>query len=238
LIDIITKNLGTNSVSVGIADRAVSGLITNFTTSPDLAVGGIITIANKSFENVLSAIQDVALQGSIDFEVVWNGSNSWNFNYATPTIATDRSGLVTFSVGNGTIEALSVINDQTVYGTTAIVRGQGTANATIRAVRPSPAPTELASREFFVEAMALGNNITQLNTLGDAKIQEYVKKSRSIIVNVQQTPSNLYGLDYFVGDLVSVDIVSSTIVQQVNQVTISLDENRVETIKVQLENDN
>ena len=64
------------------------------------------------------------------------------------------------------------------------------------------------------------------------------KISRTITVDIQQTPSNLYGLHYFEGDLVSVDIGTETVIMQVNQVTLGYDFNRTETVKVQLEIDN
>jgi hypothetical protein len=238
MYDMVNLNIGAGSTTVGITDRAVSGIVSGFTFDADTLVGNILHVADKSYENLLTALQDVALQGDVDFEVVWNGGTSWTFRVGYPLLATDRSAFVQFSVDNGTIGSFTSVNDRTVYGTTAIVRGQGTSNATVRRVRPATPLTELNSREFFVEASALGNNTTDLDNFGDARLLGYTKKALSITTTIQQTPSNLYGLDYFIGDLVTVDIISSTQVLQVNQVTISVDSSGNENIKVQLEYDN
>jgi hypothetical protein len=238
IYNMVNRNIGTESTTVAYTDRAVSGIISGFVCETDTAVGNSIHVADKAYENLLTAVQDVALQGDVDFEVVWNGGNSWTFRVGYPLLATDRSSFVQFSVDNGTIGSFTSVNDQTVYGTTAIVRGMGTANATIRRVRPATAPTGLNSNEFFVEASSLGNNTVDMDNLGDAKLLEYSKKGLSITTEIQQTPSNLYGLDYFIGDLVTVDIISSVVVLQVNQVIIGIDSSGNETIRVQLEYDN
>lgn len=241
LNDLVATNIGTESTTVGNKDRAVSGLVTNFTvdTSKD-GLGNIIHASDVSYENLLTAVQDVALQGNCDFDVIWNvlsGGNGWTFRVGSPLLdgVSNRSSWVKFSVDNGTLANLVVTTDKTIYGTTAIVRGYGAANASVRVVRPATAPTELNSREFFVEATALGNAPNDLNAAGDKKLTEYVKKTLSITTEVQQTPSNLYGKDYFIGDLVSVDLLTATEVLQVNQVRLSMSERGVETIGVQLE---
>ena len=233
--DILVKNLGTDSVTVGITDRAVSGLITGVSATTT-GLGNVLTVSDMSYKNVLSAIQEVALQGNVDFEFLWDkGTGGLDFNVGSPTLAYDRSGTVTLSVDNGTINNFSRVIDETQLFTQAIVRGQGTANATIRVVRPATPLTELSSREAFFDVSTAGNNIAFLNSYGDAKLQEMAKKVESVQIDVQQTPSTLYGVHYSIGDLVSVDLVTEIVVMQVNAVTLSMDESGVETVKVQLE---
>jgi hypothetical protein len=231
----LVKNLGTDSVTVGIADRAVSGLITGVSATTT-GLGNVLTVSDMSYKNVLTAIQEVALQGNVDFAFLWNKTaNTFLFTVGSPTLAYDRSGTVTLSVDNGTINNFSRTIDETQSFTQAIVRGQGTANATIRVVRPSPVLTELNSREAFFDVSTAGNNLDYLNSYGDAKLQEMAKKVESVQIDVQQTPSTLYGLHYSIGDLVSVDLVTEIVVMQVNAVTLSMDESGIEIVKVQLE---
>ena len=233
--DILVKNLGTDSVTVGIADRAVSGLITGVSATTT-GLGNVLTVSDMSYKNVLTAIQEIALQGNVDFAFLWNKATSgFDFNVGSPTLAYDRSGTVTLSVDNGTINNFSRVIDETQSFTQAIVRGQGTANATIRVVRPATPLTELSSREAFFDVSTAGNNTAFLNSYGDAKLQEMAKKVESVQIDVQQTPSTLYGLHYSIGDLVSVDLVTEIVVMQVNAVTLSMDESGVEIVKVQLE---
>ncbi len=232
--DLLVKNLGTDSVTVDIKERAVSGLITGVLPTTT-GLGNVLTTADMSYKNVLTAIQDVALQGDVDFEFIWNKDGTYTFNVASPTLASDRSGTVTFSVDNGTINNFTRTIDQTQYFTQAIVRGQGTANATIRTVRPNPPLTELESKEAFFDAASVGNNYAYLNAYGDMKLQQIAKKIESVAIDVQQTPSTLYGLNYFIGDLVSVDLVTEIVVLQVNTVTLAMNNNGVETVRVQLE---
>lgn len=233
--DLLIKNLGSDSVTVGIADRAVSGFITGINPTTT-GLGNVLTVADMSYKNVLTAIKEVALQGNIDFELIWNSTtNDYTFNVASPTLATDRSAIVKFSVDNGTIGSIEATDDYTQYYTQAIVRGHGTANATIRTVRPATPLTELASREAFFDLAVVGDNISYLNTYGDLQLQEAVKRQKIILVDIQQTPSNLYGYHYFIGDLVTVDLITSTQVMQVNSVVLTLDSTGRETVKVQLE---
>jgi len=240
--DLVATNTTSESTTVGITARAVSGLIYDFyvDTSSDGQGTALLHVSDVSFANLLTAVQDLALRGNAQFEVVWNvltGGTGWTFKSASPLLAssTDRSANVVFSVDNGTLANLTVTADYTTYVTTAIVRGIGAQNATVRIVRPATAPTDLASREVFVEASALGNNTNDLNAIGDAKLAESAKKAVSITTEVQQSVSNLYGRDYFIGDLVSVDTLDSIEVVQVNQVRLSMGSNGVETIGVQLE---
>lgn len=239
--DLVATNMTSESVTVGAKDRAISGLIYDFyVDSSSDGQGTLLHVSDVSYANLLTAVQDVALRGNSQFEVVWNvltGGTGWTFKSASPLLAssTDRSANVVFSVDNGTLANLTVTTDYTTYGTTAIVRGVGAQNATVRVIRPAVAPTDLASREFFVEASALGNNTNDLNAAGDAKLAESAKKLVSITTEVQQSVSNLYGRDYFIGDLVSVDTLNGIDVVQVNQVRLSMTSNGVETKGVQLE---
>lgn len=236
--DILVKNLGSDSVAVTYQNRAVSGLITGVSPTTT-GLGNILTVTDFSYKNVLTAIKEVALQGNVDFEFLWNSdTNDYTFNVASPTLATDRSAIVQFSVANGTIGSLEVTDDYTQYYTQAIIRGQGTANATIRTFRPNPALTELDSREAFFDLSTAGNNYEYLASYGDLKLQEAVKRRKTVLVDIQQTPSNLYGLDYFIGDLVTVDLITATEVMQVNNVVINYDNTGNESVKVQLEIDN
>jgi hypothetical protein len=93
----------------------------------------------------------------------------------------------------------------------------------------------LSSREAFFDVSTAGNNTAFLNSYGDAKLQEMAKAVESVQIDVQQTPSTLYGLHYSIGDLVSVDLVTEIVVMQVNSVTLSMDESGIEIVKVQLE---
>lgn len=239
--DMVQGNIGSESTTVDKNNRAVSGIVTNFTidTTKD-GLGNQLHVSDVSYENLLSALQDVALRGNCDFDVIWNvldGGTGWTFRVGSPLLegVTNRSSWIKFSVDNGTLADITITNDRTTYGTTAIVRSVGAQNATIRIVRPATAPTGLNSREFFVEASALGNATNDLNGAGDEKLLEYAKRVLSITTEVQQTPSNLYGKDYFIGDLVSVDILTGTEILQVNQVRINMSDRGVETIGVQLE---
>jgi len=232
--DLVVKNLGVDSVTSGIADRAVSGLITGV-SGTTTGLGNVLTVADMSYKNVLTAIQDVALLGNVDFDFSWNPNGTYTLLVGSPTLGSDRRGVVTLSVDNGTINNFSRTTDKTQSFTQAIVRGQGTANATIRAVRPSPPLTQLNSKEAYFDVSSMGNDVAYLNAYGDMKLQEIAKKIEVIDIDVQQTPSALYGLHYFIGDLVSVDLVTETIVLQVSNVTLSMDERGSETVGVKLQ---
>ena len=236
--DILVKNLGSDSVATTYLNRAVSGLITGISPTTT-GLGNVLTVTDFSYKNVLTAIKEIALQGDVDFNLVWNNvTDTYTFNVGSPIIANDRSATVKFSVDNGTIGSLEVTDDRTQYFTQAIIRGQGTANATIRTFRPNPPLTELDSREAFFDLSIAGNNYDYLVSYGDLKLQEAVKKRKTVLVDIQQTPSNLYGLHYFIGDLVTVDLVTEVITMQINNVIINYDNTGNESVKVQLEIDN
>ena len=119
--------------------------------------------------------------------------------------------------------------------TIAIVGGQGEGTSRTTAVRTGTNHSATTnSVETFVDARDL-TTTAGLQARGDNAL--YRSEARDLLVfDVIQTPGSLYGLHYFLGDLVTGYYEGVTATQQIYGVTVGLGESGQESIGVELRN--
>jgi len=230
----LDKNFRLGSQTVGVGGRAVDGYILGFPTVNQLGIGNQLSISGVPYNNCLTAIQNVATQGNIDFSLTRTYYGGMNFLVGSPILGTDRTDSVVFSIEADSISSLTVSYDYTQYANTAIVRGYGSENSVVRVVRPATPLTGLSMRETFVDDSPSGNNTVLLSATGDLALSEIALNTRTVDVQVIQQPQVLYGKHYFLGDLVSVDIGDDIIPMLIHSVRLSFNSSGVESVNVEL----
>ncbi|MBV6425335.1 MAG: hypothetical protein NAOJABEB_03152 [Steroidobacteraceae bacterium] len=195
---------------------------TRISVAADAATGATLDY-NCAWQNLLSALQEVAQLGGGDYDLVRTGAAAWEFRWYNGQRGTDRSATVRFGLDYGNVTLPRVTWGTLTEATVAIVGGQGEAAA--RSVVVRNGANYLATYhgvETFVEAMQYSTT-GGLNTAGDAALYA-AQARRETSFEVVQTPASFYGVHYDFGDLVTVIIEGYTAVKQVASASITVDE--------------
>jgi len=239
---LLMSNIGADATSTVSAtygrNRMVNGVIPNFENIFYMEAFGdqISSVDGLSLQNLLSAVQEVALTGNIGFAMDWNEStNTYSWRMAAYRIGSDRSSTVIFSTGTGTAGSIETTIDYTQSWNTAIMVGTGKGDSAKRFVYPENHPTGLAQRETFLTS---ADGTASLNAATAVlAYKEQLQNITQVTCSVQQALGLLYGRDYFLSDLVSVQTNTQRYQLQVKSVALSMSSDGVETIGVTLENE-
>jgi hypothetical protein len=174
-----------------------------------------------SFQNLLSALQEVASIGGGDFDLVKTDAAAWEFRWYDGQLGTDRSASVVFSLGFGNMAhpvlRYNAIDERTV----AIVGGQGEGTERAAAVRTGAHhDADYNSVEAFVD----GRNYTTtagLNAQGDRYLAG-MQARVSLEFDVLQTTATTYGQEYTLGDLVSAVFAEYSATKKIVGVTVNV----------------
>lgn len=154
-------------------------------------------------EKLLETLQKLALIAGGDFDLVKTSANAFEFRFYAGQIGTDRTSTVTFSLGHGNMGEPNYEYDHSNEETTAIVAGQGEESSREFAVRTGSGYSSVNDIEVFVPATEVdAGNTDGLNSAGDAKLEE-TRAREKFSFKVLQTPTTRYGVEYFLGDLVT-----------------------------------
>ena len=239
---LLNSNIGADATSTVSPtygkNRMLNGVIPNFETITYMEAFGdlISSVDGLSLQNLLSAVQEVALTGNIGFAMDWNEStNTYSWRMAAYRLGSDRSSTVIFSTGTGTAGSIETTIDYTQSWNTAIMKGKGTGASATRFIYPENHPTGLAQRETFLTS---ADGTTSLNAATAVlAYKEQLQNITQVTCSVQQALGLLYGRDYFVSDLVSVQTNTQRYQLQVKSVALSMSSDGVETIGVTLESE-
>lgn len=175
-----------------------------------------------AYQNLLSALQDIASVGGGDFELHKTVSYAqYLFKWHAGQLGTDRSTTVTFSLafGNMTNPVLrrNSINERTV----AIVGGQGEETERATAARTGVNyDADYNSVEVFVDARSY-TTTAGLQAAGDAALRG-MQARYSLDFEVLQTESCVYGSHYFLGDLVTAEFEEYTATKKITSIAIEM----------------
>lgn len=155
-------------------------------------------------DNVLSSLQELALVGGGDFDLVKTGLNAFEFRWYPGQLGTDRSTQVYFGLARDNMGDPRYRFDRWNEGTVAAVWGQGEEANRDYVTRTGPDYSTDNDLEFYVAAtdVELGNT-SGLNAAGDRALEE--KRAREAFSFVaRQTRNTIYKVHYDLGDLVGV----------------------------------
>jgi hypothetical protein len=208
--------------------------VINDTSNFGLAISSIDGIAR---ENLLETIQSIADEGKVGFGITWNpATRRFILNLAPNRLGSDRTDTVKFSIGTGTIASIETLTDYTQTWNVAIMSGGGTGASEKRFVyRPEGFVFGIPQREIWLTSATgtiNGNRATAV-----AEYNKMRKLTKQVTCEVQQAQGMMYGRDYFMSDLVSVETITGIIELQVKTVTLSMSSDGNETIGVQLESE-
>lgn len=231
---LVTYN-ATSSATTGNGRLRTTDLA-NITVETDAAGGNTLTFACAQ-QPLLEALQDVARVGDRDFYLVRTGAQAWQFR-TKQYLGTDRSTTVTFALNYGNMSNPVLRRQRINEKTVAIVGGQGEEDERIFVVRTGGTyNATYNSKEVFVPATQY-STAAGLNAAGDVRLDE-VRARDDLTWNVIQTPGSLYGVHYFLGDLVTGYYEGVTATKQISAVSVTYapgNENpesiQVETINV------
>jgi hypothetical protein len=178
-------------------------------------------------------LQDVARIGARDFYLVRTGAQAWQFrtdNY----LGDDRSAEVVFALNYGNMGNPQLRRNRLNEKTVAIVGGQGLEEDRDFVVRTGTNyNATYNSKEVFYPATQY-TTTAGLEAAGDIRLEELRAKD-DLTWDVIQTPGSLYGVNYFLGDLVTGYFEGITATKQISSVTVTFapGSDRAETISVE-----
>ncbi len=229
LKNLVDYNCGPNATIAN--GRKREGAIAGLSVQADGALGNTINWYCMG-KHVLTELQEIALIAGGDFDLVKTSDTTWEFRWYTGQLGTDRTALVTFSMKFGNM-GIPVYTENRIYEkTVAGVWGQGEAAERDFVERLGAGYSASNDIETFVDAREIDLGDTNgLNTKGDKRLVQDAATFDFTFETVQ-TPSSVYGVHYFLGDLATaINPYNDTeIVMKANRITIEMDEDGKEII--------
>lgn len=201
--NLVTWNLTTSATGAngrylnGAASYSLLGITMSVQAD---AAGGTIRDWFCEHRNLLQVLQDLAENGGGDFAVVMTGAGAFEFRFYAGQLGTDRSSTVVFGLNRANM-ANPVYREIAVgKPTTAIVGGDGP-NDSRSVVTVLGTDSTNNQIETFVDARGF-TTTTSLTDFGASQLYR-TRTEKRLSFEVLQTPSSLYGRDYFLGDKVT-----------------------------------
>jgi hypothetical protein len=179
-----------------------------------------------AWDNLLETLQAIADAGDGDFDVVQTGDAAFQWRWYDGQLGTDRSATVTFALEYGNMARPVYDYDRRDEAGIVVVLGQGEGAARSTVTRTSgDSDVEMVADARDVETTA------GLNARGDARL---VKRQavQDFGFSAVRTASCVYGLHYFLGDLVTARYGSVVeLTRKITAVNVTLDEKGREVVE-------
>jgi hypothetical protein len=199
--------------------------ITGLTIDTDLGRGATVT-GNARFESLGALAESLLLTSGLGFDVVQSGS-TLVFKVFAPT---DRSGDIRMDVDNLRLESSSYSYTRP-DATRVIVAGQGSGSQRVLIERSSTDSTTAETAwgrriEVFKDERST-TNTTALQQAGDELLADKGRTVEGISVKPSDDQTMRYGVDWGLGDKVTIVVGSSQVSQIVTEVAIVITEDGV-----------
>ena len=218
-----------------INGRLLNGAITGLSAAKDNQ-GGNTLDWYCAYDNLNSTLQDLALVGGGDFDIVRTGTWTFEWRWYEGQLGTDRSASVIFALERGNLANPVFTENNYQHRNIAIVGGKGEED--LRAILVVTGSTWSAGNQFEVFVNATDVETEEgLIARGESKLAE-TAGTKNLVFDVLQTPSTRYGVHYFLGDLVSaINPYNQEVYKlKVDTVAIALEESGAETVSVGVRN--
>lgn len=201
IVEYVNQNAGPDATA---PPRLYPGIIPGLSVTP--AEGNAEDWdADRAWVGLLETIQEIGTATKVDFDVVWNGGQSFTFNTYHPRKGTDRTAgtdnPAVFSTDFGNMIGPSYTYSRTEEANVVIVLGPG---------QEEDRETLLVSDQRQYDSPWNRIEVThdarndEVSLLSDGKEHlSTVSAKETFTFDVLQTESLVYGRDYFVGDLVT-----------------------------------
>lgn len=194
--------------------------------SPSTIAPGLVIDYRNAYRNILESLQELAKTGSIDFELTLGTSPYVNylfFNLHAGQLGSDKSASMIFNLNLHNLGRSALNGDRLSEKTVAIVGGSGEGSRRMTAVRTGVNFSTSNDYELFVDDRT-STTTAQLQASGDIKLAEVQAKS-TIDASILQSAGYMYGRDYVLGDLVSVQFAGVTAVKKIQEIEVRFAEN-------------
>lgn len=246
MVELWNRNVGSQAngnppyYSAGLSRRYGAGLqrwtdgrVTTATNATNLGIGTAIALS-CSGENVLNTMVKVADTGGLDFDVRFTiATLNYSLFYAD-NLGADRRSYVKFSQKNNTLGNLNQTTNMMNYASLFHAVGKGKDKNNMRSRYPTTAPTGVALREAYIKG-ADQPTTSQLFNLAYSRFRRQRFTTNSFDIEVLQSGAWRYGRDYFLGDLVYIDVSAVlTLTRKVFAVSLSMNSEGVEEVRIDL----
>jgi hypothetical protein len=223
----LTRRYGTG------LQRWSDGRVTTATDATNLGIGTAIEVS-CSGENVLNTMVKVADTGGLDFDVRFTISTlNYSLFYAD-NLGADRRSYVKFSQQNNTVGNLNQTTNVMNYASLFHAVGKGSDKNNLRSRYPTTAPTGVDLREAYIKG-ADQTTTTQLFDLAYSRFRRQRFSIEAFDIEVLQSGTWRYGRDYFLGDLVYVDVQQvAPLTRKVYAVSLSINAEGFEEVRIDL----
>lgn len=227
---LVTRNATSSGTTADGRMRTVT--LTGISVEADAAAGEALDF-NCAWRKLLPALQEIALIGGGDFDLVKTAARAWEFRWYDGQLGTDRSATVTFALQYGNMANPVLERNSVDEKTVAIAGGQGEETARVVAVATG---ANYHATENAVETFVEAREMTSAAAVADkaARELEEVRRRDQLTFDVLQVPSTLYGLHYGLGDLVTGYYQGVTGTKKIQRVTVSLGSDGQEKIVIGL----
>ena len=189
-------------------------------------------------ENLLENLQKLAPIAGGDFDLVKTSPTAYQFRWYAGQLGTDRSATVKFALGLGNMGIPQYSESRMEEKTVACVWGKGEGADREYVTKTGANYSTTNDIELFVNAsdVELGNT-DGLNDRGDQQLSD-VEATQSFSFGMLQVPATIYGVHYFLGDLVGAinPMNAAEYTRKVEAVTQTLDPDGNQTIDTEVVN--
>jgi len=220
--EFVEENCGTSATVVN--GRILEGEIAGLAIEADSALGGNWA-GKRSYKNLLGVLQEISTSNSIDFDVTGTGAATYEFKTYDPQLGDDRSrtglntrGLnssgnapVVFALARGNMKVPNYEEDRLSEKNVAIVMGQGQEDEREISIEIDQDAVDISpinQRETTRDARQQ-TTTNELETIGTSVVDERGAKE-NFSFGAIQVKSTIYGVHYFIGDIVTADYDSIT----------------------------
>jgi hypothetical protein len=199
----------------------------------DLGRGEFITRSDMAGKSLLTEMQEVALVGGIDFDLVYTGARAWTFRVFEGQRGIDRSGSVVFSTSRRNMAQMATGADAQDPRTVIIMGGQGEADKREFVVRYGPDYSTAMHREYFESFSGERFSTAAMQAAGD-QIAEQRRIQPTLTFVPLQVAGTRYGIDYDLGDIVRGVYRDVDLTYQVTGVSLNATAGASESLSVEL----
>jgi len=199
--------------------------------------GGLTRNFYCAHELLLTAMQNICKIGGGDFSISRIDDNEFQVKWHENQLGTDRRTSIIFSLGRANMANPRYTKDIFPEKTVAIVGGQGEKSARDIFVKTASSLSTYNDVEFFTDATDVEyGDTTGLEDAGVRKLEE-TKAVESFSFDVLQAESTRFGVDYYLGDIVTAinPYNNLSIIQKVKSVGLELRQNGEYRFDVELE---
>jgi len=193
---LVSYNIGASATTTN--GRVLNGAMTGFTVQADAAGGNTLDWFCE-WANLLDTLQELALVGGGDFDVV-PVTGGYEFRWYAGQRGTDKSASVIFALERGNVANPRYLVSNAEMKNAVVVGGKGEDAERLTAVVYSSEHTSATQAEMFENATDVETS-DGLSDRGDAALEEN-KTVSAFSFDILQTEACNFGVEYVLGDLV------------------------------------